>query len=278
MQKSLLYIFLFIVVVSCSRCNGPADNGSGDEQVTNTTVQPPPSINYSIVKVYPHDTSSYTQGLFLNGDKLYEGTGQPGHSKLALIDLASGKPKQEVKINPSEFGEGIAMLNGKIYQLTWQNNIVHVYDAATFKKIQDFSWPFEGWGLSTDGKNLIISTGSSNLYYVNPDSFKIIKQIGVTDNYGPVAMINELEFINGFVYANQYETNYILKIDTASGNVAGRMDCTDILTKSGMSYNPAMYELQTGNVLNGIAYNPSANSLYITGKLWPALFEIRLSQ
>lgn len=277
MQKLFPAIILFFFLTSCG-CGGPETPPPGGDTGTNNIVQQPPAINYSIIKVYPHDTSSYTQGLFLNNNILYEGTGQPGHSKLAIIDLATGKPKQEVKINPVEFGEGIAMLNGKIFQLTWQNNVVHVYDAATLKKINDFSWPYEGWGLTTDGKNLIVSTGSSNLYYVSPDSFKIIKQVAVTDNYGPVAMINELEFINGFVYANQYETNYILKIDPATGNVTGRLDCTDILTRSGMSYDPAMYELQTGNVLNGIAYNPSANSLYITGKLWPALFEIKLAQ
>ena len=277
MQKLFPAIILFFFLTSCG-CGGPETPPPGGDTGTDNVVQQPPAINYSIIKVYPHDTSSYTQGLFLNNNILYEGTGQPGHSKLAIIDLATGKPKQEVKINPAEFGEGIAMLNGKIFQLTWQNNVVHVYDAATLKKINDFSWPYEGWGLTTDGKNLIVSTGSSNLYYVSPDSFKIVKQVAVTDNYGPVAMINELEFINGFVYANQYETNYILKIDPATGNVTGRLDCTDILTRSGMSYDPAMYELQTGNVLNGIAYNPSANSLYITGKLWPALFEIKLTQ
>ena len=274
MKKYFLVGSLIFLMASC----GNNDTVNGNNNVEDNTAQPPPPINYSIIKIYPHDTSSYTQGLFLNNNKLYEGTGQPNHSKLAIIDLNTGKPLQEVKINPAEFGEGIAMIDRKIYQLTWQTNIVHVYDAVTLKKLTDFNWPYEGWGLTTDGKNLIASTGSSNLYYINPADFKIIKQVGVTDNYGPVAMLNELEFIKGYVYANDYETNYILKIDTATGRVAGRLDCTGILAKSGMSYNPAMYEIQTGNVLNGIAYNAETNSLYITGKMWPALFEIKLSQ
>jgi glutaminyl-peptide cyclotransferase len=274
MKKYFFFLISAFTITSCGN-----DKGSGDnDNITNSTVEPPPVINYSIIKVYPHDTSSYTQGLFLNNQKLYEGTGQPAKSKLAVIDINTGKPQQEIKINPNEFGEGIALLNGKIYQLTWQNNIVHVYDAVTLKKINDLPWPYEGWGLTTDGKSLIVSTGSSNLYYANPEDFKIIKQVGVTDNYGPVANLNELEFINGAVFANEYETNYILKIDTATGKVIGKLDCSGLLQKSGMNYNPGMYELQTGNVLNGIAYNAASNSLYITGKYWPALFEIKLSQ
>lgn len=271
------YFPLIIGALMFASCGDDKPGNNNNDDVSNT-VPPPPSINYTIVKVYPHDTSSYTEGLFLSNGKFYEGTGQPGKSKFAVIDMNTGKPLQEIKIKDDEFGEGISLINGKIYQLTWQNNIVHVYDAATLKKIKDLPWPYEGWGMTTDGKNLIVSTGSSNLYYVNPDDFKIIKQVAVTDNYGPVGNINELEFVDGTVYANQYETNYILKIDTSSGKVIGKMDCTGLLQKSGMNFNPAMYDLQTGNVLNGIAYNPQSGNFYITGKYWPALFEIKLTQ
>lgn len=273
MKKYFVLFIIVFILISCGDNKGIYNGNS----VENSSIQPPPLINFSIIKIYPHDTSSYTQGLFLNNQKMYEGTGQPGKSKLALIELKTGKSIKEIKIDANEFGEGITMLNGLIYQLTWKNNIVHVYDSATLKKIKDFPWPYEGWGLTTDGKNLIVSTGSSNLYYVNPSEFKILKQIGVSDNYGPVANLNELEFINGNIYANDYETNYILKIDTATGKVIGKLDCSGLLSKSGMSYNPAMYELQTGNVLNGIAYNNKTGNLYITGKYWPAIFEIKLS-
>jgi glutamine cyclotransferase len=269
-MKKLSSIVLLLLLFSACK-NKPGENVTEDN-----SNPPPPFINFSIVKVYPHDTSSYTQGLQWVNNMLYEGTGRPGFSKLAEVNLQDGKAVKEVKINPNEFGEGITLLNNKIYQLTWQNNVVHVYDAVTFKKIKDISWPYEGWGLTTNGKELIVSTGSSNLYFVDPETFKILKQVSVIDNYGPVALLNELEYVKGFIYANQYETNYILKIDPESGKVVGKIDCDTLLQKSGLPYDPGYYTLNSGNVLNGIAYDSAKNSLYITGKLWPALFEIKL--
>jgi glutamine cyclotransferase len=154
---------------------------------------------------------------------------------------------------------------------------VYVYDATTFKKIKEMEWPFEGWGMTTDGKQFIISTGSSNLYFVNPDNFKIIKQVSVTDNYGPVGNINELEYVNGVVYANVWEQNYIIKIDPGTGKVLAKVDLSGILDSSNMPHDPAKYDLNSGNVLNGIAYDSAKNSFYVTGKYWPALFEIKLN-
>ena len=186
---------------------------------------------------------------------------------------------QHIKISSdsSVFGEGITVFNNKIYELTWKTHKVNVYDLSTFKKINEINWPFEGWGLTNNGKVLIVSTGSSNLYFVDPNTFTILKQVNVTDNNGPVSNINELEYVKGFVYANVYETDNIIKIDPETGNVVGRLDCSNILSKSGMTLNPSEYSETTGYVLNGIAYDSLKNNFYITGKQWPVLFEIKLN-
>ncbi len=268
MKKVITIIFISLLWA----CNNTPDETTASV----SDVPPPASLSYNIVKVYPHDTSSYTQGLIWHNNILYESTGREGFSKLKKISLDGNGGSEEVKLSDAEFGEGIALFNNKIFQLTWRNNVVHVYDAANFKKLNDFKWPYEGWGITNTESELIISTGSSNLYFVNPENFSINKIVGVTNNYGPVSNLNELEYINGFVYANVYGSNYILKINTETGKVEGQMDLSGLLEKSGMNFNPAFYDLNTGNVLNGIAYDSVKNSLYITGKLWPALFEIKL--
>jgi glutamine cyclotransferase len=260
-----------LYLVACNNNNGGSDIGE------NNANPAPPMLSYNIVKVYPHDTNSYTEGLFLHDNAFYESTGQKNESKLRKINIETGKPEKEIKLDTADFGEGISMVDNKIYQLTWQEHKVYVYDATTFKKLKEIEWPFEGWGMTTDGKQLIISTGSSNLYFVNPDNFKIVKQISVTDNYGPVSNINELEYVNGLIYANVWQTNYIIKIDPETGAVLGKLDLAGILNNSNMAHDPAKYDLNTGNVLNGIAYDSSKNSFYVTGKYWPALFEIKLN-
>lgn len=264
---------LLLLLLSCGNKDNTNNEGAGNAAATVV----PAALDYTVVKIYPHDTSSYTQGLIWHNNALYEGTGRIGYSKLAKIDLATGKPLQQIAIAKTEFGEGITLLNGKIYQLTYQEHKVYVYDALSFQKLKEFSWPYEGWGLTTDGKNLIVSTGSSNLYYVNPADFKILKTVGVTDNYGPVDSINELEFINGVIYANKYLTNYILKINPETGVVTGRLDLKDIFQKSGKTYDAGIIPDPNEDVLNGIAYDSAKNSLYVTGKQWPLLFEIKLN-
>jgi len=270
------YLVLIIVIYFVSSCKN--NTGEGTKNIEENNPNPaPPILSYNIVKVYPHDTTSYIEGLFLHNNALYESTGNNGKSKLLKLNIENGKPEKEIKLDSAYFGEGISMVNNKIYQLTWQEHKVFVYDANTFKKIKEMQWPFEGWGMTTDGKQLIISTGGSNLYFVNPDDFKIIKQVSVTDNYGPVGNINELEYVNGIIYANLYQTNYILKIDPQTGKVTGKLDLTGILDKSSIPYDPAKYDVNSGNVLNGIAYDSAKNSFYVTGKYWPALFEIKLN-
>jgi glutaminyl-peptide cyclotransferase len=274
------YIFRYIISIAIicflSSCKGNTGEGTTNAEEDNANP-PPPMLSYNIVKVYPHDTTSFIEGLFLHDNALYESSGLEGKSKLRRIDVETGKVEKEIKLDSIHFGEGISMIGNKIYQLTYTEHKVFVYDTNTFKKIKEMQWPFEGWGMTTNGKELIISTGSSNLYFVNPADFKIIKQVNVTDNYGPVGNINELEYVNGVIYANLYQTNYILRIDPETGKVTGKLDLTGILDTSNMPHDPAKYDVNSGNVLNGIAYDSAKNSLYVTGKLWPALFEIKLN-
>jgi glutamine cyclotransferase len=276
MKYIFKYLGFITVIYFLSSCKNNTGEGTTTVEENNTNPAPP-MVSYNIVKVYPHDTSSFTEGLFLHGNALYESTGLEGQSKLRKINVETGKPEKEIKLDSIQFGEGISMIDNKIYQLTYKKHTVFVYDATTFKKIKEMTWPFEGWGMTTDGKEFIISTGGSNLYFVNPNDFKIIKQVNVTDNYGPVGNINELEYVNGAIYANLYETNYVLKIDPETGKVTGKLDLTGILSKSNIPYDPAKYDVESGNVLNGIAFDSAKNSLYVTGKYWPALFEIKLN-
>lgn len=274
MYRNAFIVFAILLLAACGNNDKPADDTAATEDNSNP---PPTSIAYNIVKVYPHDTSSYTEGLIWNNNALYESAGNYKESKIFKSDLATAKATQSIKIPDEYFGEGIAILNDKIYQLTYREHKVFVYDLKTFQKIKELQWPHEGWGMTTNGKELIISTGSSNIYYVNPDDFKIIRMIGVTDNYGPVGSINELELVNNALYANIWQTNYIYKIDPENGKVLGKMDFTGLLAKSGIQYDPALYENTTDNVLNGIAYDSAKNSFFVTGKKWPALFEIKLN-
>lgn len=175
----------------------------------------------------------------------------------------------------SVFGEGITLFNNKIYQLTYQNHKVYVYDANTFKKEKEFEWPFEGWGITHNDSSLIISTGGSNLYFVNPATFKIERTVGVLDNNGYIDSINELEYVNGSIYANKYLTDLILKINPQTGIIEGKVDLTNLIKESGASYDPR--SIDAGYVLNGIAYNKEKKSFYITGKRWPFIAEVKFN-
>ena len=263
-------LFFFVACTSCN--NNPPETTSAED----TNNPPPPAIGYRMVKEYPHDTSNFTEGLIWRNDTIYESTGNEGESRLVRTNLNTGKEESSVHLPATDFGEGIAIIGDKIYQLTWQNHKAYVYSLATFKKLNEFTFPYEGWGMTTDGKQLIISTGSSNLYFLNPDNFQLKSTLGITDNYGPVSSINELEYVNGFVYANVWHEKKIIKIDLQSGKVAGVINIGDIMAQAGKKID----ETQPGNtekVLNGIAYDSAKNSFLITGKNWPSLFEIKLN-
>ncbi|MDE1191914.1 MAG: glutaminyl-peptide cyclotransferase [Arachidicoccus sp.] len=266
-MKFIIVSLFFALAASCG------NSGNSNSQTPTDVANTPdiPFINYSVINTYPHDSSSFTEGLFLLDGKMFESSGSPGNSdvsKLFSYDLKTGKPYQTVPL-PKFFGEGISVVDNKLYQLTYKEHKVFVYDYPSLKKTGEFSWPYEGWGMTTDGKNLIISTGSSNLYYVNPSDFKIIKTINVSNNYGPLSNINELEYVNGIIYANVWQTDFIVKINPDSAKVTGQLDLSNIRQKNGVA--------ATGDVLNGIAYDSTANTLLVTGKDWSKIFELKLN-
>lgn len=270
-MKKILYLLFAALSFTACNTNSSDDKDAGAATASNT-IPPPANISYNIVNTFPHDTSAFTEGLIWQNNTLYESTGLEGKSRLMKIDLKNGKARQSVSLDPSIFGEGISILNNKIYQLTWENHKVYVYDEQTLKKLKELTWEHEGWGITTNGTDLIISTGSSNLYFVDPETFKIKKIVGVSDNNGPVGNLNELEYIDGVVYANIYGSDYIVKINLANGYVSGKIDLNDLRGKAAM-----LLDTNKENVLNGIAYDSTKKSLYITGKNWPLLFEMKVN-
>jgi len=222
-----------------------------------------------VVKEYPHDVTSYTQGLFFDGGTLYESTGQWGESTFRKVDLATGRPDSRLDFSKKYFVEGSVMLGGRLYILTWTSKVVFVYDAKTLKYESAYSYPREGWGLTTDGKSLIASDGTSNIYFLTP-GLKLEKTVNVTYNGRPLRLLNELEWIDGKIWANVYTTDMIVIIDPKTGVVEGRVDCTGLL--------PESLRKPSTDVLNGIACDPSTGKIYLTGKYWPKLYEARLKQ
>lgn len=269
------YSLALLTIIFFAACN----SGDKTPDVDNTLLpKPTPQIGYNILNIYPHDVSSYTQGLQLYNGKLYEGTGDYSNSALQIVDLKTGKIEKKHKIGKnatdSTFGEGINIFKGKLYQLTWQSNIVYVYDVNNIDKpITTFKWPYEGWGLTNNGTDLIISDGSANLYFVDPETFKVKNTIVVTEDGRNMENLNELEYIDGFVFANVYQSDFIVKIDPSSGHIVGKIDMPGIIEKYAPGYTPKQYD----EVLNGIAYDSASKKLFITGKRWPKMFEIKLN-
>ena len=294
LNKGLLFFLAGALLAACNHPNRDAQTTDSNAVADNA----PPMINYSVVKTYPHDTSAYTEGFLFHDGQLYESTGteaatMPGRRSLfGSVDLATGRitPKAELD-REKYFGEGIVFLKNKVYELTYTTKTGFIYDAKTFKKLGEFTFPNkEGWGMTTDGKHLIMSDGTSNIDYFDPDSthpeqvkivfddsstatktlpaFKLVRVLDVTDNNGPVSNINELELINGYLYANQWLTNYILKIDPANGRVVGRLNLDTLV-------NDARSKSAEAESLNGIAYDSTTGKVYVTGKLWPNIYEIK---
>jgi glutaminyl-peptide cyclotransferase len=266
---------LFIALLLLNACNNGSENE--EQQVTVPGLPSPTGISYSLVKDYPHDTASFTQGLIYYKGILYESTGNPNTSLnngswVGPVDLKTGKQTKKVTLSSDFFGEGITILNDKVYHITWENRKGFVYDLTTFRKLEEFSYNHEGWGITNNGKELIVSDGSSNLYFWDPETLKEIRRISVQDNNGLRNNINELEFINGAVYANVWQTNEILKIDPATGNVTGKLDMSSLK----QSYPELMGGNESEKVLNGIAFDSTGNRLFVTGKNWSKLFEIKL--
>lgn len=268
-MKKYIAIAGSILIAACN-------NNTSTENNTAENVNPgPATINYNVVKVYPHDTTTYTEGLEFHDNYLLESGGNYGESKLVKTDLQTGKPIKQLNLDKKYFGEGITLLNGKIYQMTYKEGVCFVYDAKTFKLLKQLHYDGEGWGMTNNGKEIIMDDGSNHIYFRDPETFNVVKTITVSDNLGPIDSVNELELIDGFLYANIYLSNTIIKIDTTTGRVVGKMDLTGIREKSGVAPDSSMPD--DGLVLNGIAYDSTKKSLYVTGKDWPALFEIKLN-
>lgn len=219
-----------------------------------------------VVKEYPHRTDAYTQGLFFQDGILWETTGQYGESTIRTVDLASGEPTQLKKLNAKYFGEGSVILDGVLYVLTWTNKVAFKYDAATLTYQKTLSYPREGWGITTDGKQLIASDGSANLFFLDKD-LKLLKRLPVTMNGRSLRYLNELEWIDGKIWANVYTTDTIVIINPADGKVEAAIDCSGLL--------PRKLRKQDTDVLNGIALDAEGR-IYLTGKKWPRLYQVEL--
>lgn len=229
-----------------------------------------PNSGYQIVKEYPHDPEAYTQGLIFADGSLLESTGRTGQSTLRRVELQTGKVLERIDIPRPYFAEGLAQLKGKLYQLTWQHGVGFIYDSATFAKLGEFKYSGEGWGLTTDGQRLILSDGTNVLRFFDPEDFKLSKTIAVLDRGRAVMELNELEFVQGEVYANVWHNPRIARIDPQTGRVKDWIDLTGLRELSGVR--------DEEGVLNGIAYDETSGRLFVTGKLWPKLFEIRLKE
>ena len=223
---------------------------------------------FRIINTYPHDPEAFTQGLVFHKGYLYEGTGLHGHSTLRKVELRTGRLLKSHRLPIEFFGEGITIWQNKLIQLTWQSHTGFIYDHQSFRLMGTFSYPTEGWGITCDGNNLIMSNGTAILRFIDPRKFTVVKQIEVKDRGRPVPYLNELEYIKGEIFANVWDTGYIARISPQTGRVLGWIDLRGLyrLVDDG----------KRADVLNGIAYDTKNNRLFVTGKFWPKLFEIRL--
>ncbi len=258
----LLALATSLLVFPLASCSGlPLSPGPA-------TVQAVPIYTYEIVNTYPHDRKAFTQGLVFSDGALYEGTGLYGASTLRKVELETGDVLQIRKLPEQLFGEGITVWRDRIIQLTWRERTGLVYDKSSLELLEQFTYPSEGWGITHDGNYLVMSDGTSTLYFLHPDNFKEIGRIEVSDNYGPVTRLNELEYVRGEIYANVWQTNRIARISPKTGKVIGWIEMDGLLGQEELR--------EPVDVLNGIAYDAENDRLFVTGKLWPKIFEIKL--
>jgi glutamine cyclotransferase len=217
---------------------------------------------------WPHDPNAFTQGLLFHDGALLESTGLYGQSRLRQVDWHTGTVEKEIAVANQYFAEGLTVLNGKAYQLTWKNGVGFIYDVDTFQKLGEFRYEGEGWGLATDGTHLVLSDGTNRIRFLDPATFAVIRTIAVDLNGKPLDQLNELEWVGGEIFANVWQTDWIVRIDPATGHVRGVIDCSGLLSPADRRQNT--------DVLNGIAYDSAADRLVITGKNWPKLFEVRI--
>ena len=255
-------IFVLALSLASLDCGIAANRNAFGESV--------PRYGYAVVNTWPHDADAYTQGLVFVDGKLLESTGQQGRSSLRRVELETGKVVQKVSLADQYFAEGLTLLKGKIYQLTWQHQLGFIYDAQSFEKVGQFAYAGEGWGLANDGESLIISDGTKRIRFLDPGDFHVKRVITVLDRGTPVTEINELEYVEGEIYANIWHRDTVARIDPQTGRVVGWIDLRGLLSLGEVTDEEA--------VLNGIAYDQANHRLFVTGKLWPKLFEIRLKR
>ncbi len=257
-----LISFCFLATISCNNSSVETNDSNTSTPTTEAEAKP----QFQVIAQYPHNTTSFTEGLEYVDSTMYESTGLNGQSKLAKVDLKTGKDLQKIDIDKKYFGEGITIINNKLFMVTYQTEKGFVFDAKTLKKLSEFTYKGEGWGMTNDGKQIIMSNGTNNLSYRNATTFAEETVKSIFDENGPLGNINELEYVDGFIYANIWQTNYIVKIDPKQGKVVAKYDLTSIAN-----------QCPNADVLNGIAYNKKAKTFYITGKNYPLLFEIKLN-
>jgi glutamine cyclotransferase len=228
----------------------------------------PPEYTFEVVNRFPHDATAFTQGFAYYGGYFYEGTGRNGKSSLRQVRIESGEVVRKVDLPQEFFGEGIAVLGDKIFQLTWLSHTGFVYDFKTFQKLRSFQYDGEGWGLATDGRDLLLSDGSSDIRILDADTFRVKRRLKVHEGSVAVAQLNELEFVEGEIYANVWHSERIARISPRTGEVVGWINLSGLLGP--------FYHLDAEAVLNGIAYDAEHKRLFVTGKLWPGIFEIRI--
>ncbi len=257
---------LFALLASLLACGGQRGRKASAE--VRPAIVKPQNYNYIIRNVYPHSRTSYTQGLFVDGGRMWESTGEYGRSKMLEVDPASGEALRSVDLPASDFGEGAAMLDSVIYQLTWREGRVHVYDARTLERLRTVKYGGEGWGLTTDGRWLYLSDGTDKIYKIDPETFSRRATIAVTFDGKALGLLNELEWIDGMIWANVYTTDNVVAIDPANGAVVGVVDFSGLLSEE---------DIDSGtDVLNGIAFDRKSGRLLVTGKNWPKMFEVEI--
>ena len=267
-RRTLVLLTAALVSIITGGCGRGAPATLTGSAPTSSPLPGTPVYTYRVVNTWPHDRDAFTQGLVYSDGGLLESTGLYGRSSLRRVELLTGRVLQQVTVPPEYFAEGLTALHGKLYQLSWQNQKGFVYDQETFRREQEFSCAGEGWGLATDGQSLILSDGTDRIHFLNPVTFAVERTINVSDHGRPVVRLNELEYVKGEVFANVWQTDFVVRINPATGAVTGWIDFSGLLS-------PADRDAST-DVLNGIAWDAQGDRLFITGKFWPKLFEVRL--
>jgi glutaminyl-peptide cyclotransferase len=269
-KRTVLSLLMLVLAAGCGTGQKSQSANSAENSPANNSAPQDPqpkTYGYTVVDKYPHDPGAFTQGLQLYQGFLYESTGLNGHSSIRKVDLKTGKVLRKTDLAPQYFAEGLTVLNKKVYQLTWTTKVGFIYDVDTFNPLGQFTYDWEGWGMTNDGRYLIMSDGSNKLRFVDPETFAVVRTIEVFRQGRPLEELNELEYINGEIYSNIWHDDMIARINPADGKLLGLIDLRGL--GSGLN-------LGSEDVLNGIAYDPASNCLLVTGKRWPALFRIRL--